>query len=232
MQNIGLEVYADNLFNMTNFNSIWEELNNVVDKYYVRSAVSAGIQRIVSEDRNLIMNEKLKSLVQHVQNDWAATIEDIKENFNFNILDVAYMPFPAYKVQIEVEDHKLKDGVTKKRYLIATVSLLCNYYTVYFLDRYSITDIDNSPDSLPVNFSVSFSKVVNPYFKEAAELFSTLSKIVEKHFPNYHFLPHGMLMTQIVDGKCELPTVPGDGPHPVFLYLFDADIPKNLEIRE
>lgn len=173
---------------------------------------------------------KIRGLIAGDYTAWEKVIDQLKENFGDEVLDMNYMQFPCHQAMIEMGTEST-DRYELKRCAIINISLLCPFYTIFFKDDIFFHGYDDGNGD-GANISVVFSKDDKPGNKRGF-LLEEWKTAVNRSFPEYNFVPHKFLFTCKIKGATlnnemyEL-TVP---QYPVYNFLFDPAFPRDDRLQ-
>lgn len=151
-----------------------------------------------------ILKEKTQRLMDEENTPWKQFVTALVSQFDpGSVTDMAYHQFPSYTVQVELAGGVESQG--HKRYLIADVSLLGNFYTAFIDDRYLYGGYENFVGKIHFQFSVLYHKTGKDGTKEVQAICNLLAKF----FPDHSFVQHKILFDMMVDGQTpyDLPVV-------------------------
>lgn len=141
-----------------------------------------------------ILSKKINDIIANKQTNWTSFIELMKNNWEEKVLDMNYYQFPSHIVKLKLK-HEICESVERQLSVIANVSLLCNYYTVFFEDHYI--------------FNSHSKKIVKPYhtilFKndcdvDSLKTFNEMQENIQFFFPTHEFIHHQSLFNYKING--------------------------------
>jgi len=202
--------------------TIISELLEYIHKYY-----SIGIPGLLNYQGQSalesILEKKINSLDSEEQTPWFALIKSLREVFEgYELQDCGFLQFPNYVCYI-VMDNQRSENVNMKTRLVCALSLLCDYYTIFFEDIYTMERYELVyPSEAPGLAVVSFEG--HPAFKTHSKEITELKSLIATKFPGYSYLHHKPLFkTPIAAG------IPhGEGPsevpvsYSIYRYLFNS----------
>ncbi len=208
------------------------QLENIVKTYYPPNIGNTPDLALPIPDRATIVAGKINAIIAKEPTVWSQLIAAVENTYAFPVKDISYLQTPNYKLEIILNKWQYAEHISCTRSLTLLVSLLCPYYTLYFEDNYTISNVKRDSSSRDVPLKVVFSQIMPDLFENAGGYIYDLKNIVGKYFPQYICLFHKFLMQRTVDGKYDLPWAIDEGPHPLFFYLFDGPFDKNMEILD
>lgn len=155
----------------------------------------------------------------------------LKKRFqNFKVLVNFYRQFPNYSISIQLLNDQSEYS---ERYLFLTlkISMLTNYFTVFFEEITKHTDIIISP-GYAINSTIIFLE--SQKFPERLQYFEQIKQIVKECFSEYNFVKHYILFST----KVEHGTLYGDSSanegikNSLYRYLFDNQDYINLYVTK
>lgn len=167
-----------------------------------------------------ILTEKINLVISKERTPWVDFIEKLQSEFADSILDMDYLQFPCHLVKITLKKEHHSD-YEFERYLVVNVSLLCNYYTLFFEDRFRFKDYTNDiiKPSITILFSRKLSEKVH-----FDDLVTKIESQLVKYFGNYSRINHKLLFDYKVEAV--LPYTEGEGeqevPFSFYQLLFDS----------
>lgn len=203
------------------------ELTAIVNRFYPENPELPG-----SLERNEIITLKLQELTSGVNNQWTKLVKSIEEAQKLPVRNWAFLQFPNYKLTVEFGETTYPDHITSTRALVLIISLLGPYYTVYFEDIYTISNVISDTNRRPAQFKIVFTEVTPELFPTASEYLATLKKMTTDYFPDYQYLHHKFLMRRKVEGLYQLPSEIDNGPHTFFKYLFNNQPEFLVDIKD
>ena len=167
-----------------------------------------------------ILEKKIIAVQDGTPNDWTRLISVLTEKKIGEVRDAAYIQFPSYTATIILKQAST-EWIEFTQYLHVTVSLLTNYYTVYFEDRLGHKVFYESEKHNPHTY-LYYSNIRDPT-SPSAEAFHEVKSIVASVFRNHQFVPHQLLFDHKVQGVYSLyePQDQGLMEAPLFTLLFD-----------
>jgi len=158
------------------------------------------------------LGEKLKSHFSHLP----VHFEDYKQ-------------FPSYSIVIELGHHH-HDGVQHLLRLVIKISLLVNYYTIYFEDIIKYNHLRYGLG--PVNTTVVSFQMQRE--KDHAQHVNAVEGFLKECFPDYFFVAHELLFAlkikygNLIDEELET----ANQTKAIFSFLFDNVIHAGLLVVE
>jgi hypothetical protein len=177
-----------------------------------------------------IVEKKIDEVSNNIKTPWYFLIEDIKTKFvKYSLFDEGFHQFPSYYAKIEIE--RSKDGGKEfSRTVIINISLLTDYYTIYFEDffKYSLYKDNKFGISRPPTMKIVYCKsCLEKYF---LDFIDSLKSVIKQHFPKKEFIDHSILFDHEVDGGTVygkmLEYVPGKN-YSIYEYLFFSGINRS-----
>jgi len=167
-----------------------------------------------------ILKDKIDSIINHQSTAWESFASDLSCLNEHSLFNMSYLQFPCFigKLQI-VSDENSRFNM--QRTLVIAVSLLCDYYTLYFEDTYAFagyTDLSVKP-----KLHILFSKRNDSGEEEV--LFNTVHSMLRKSFPRFGFVNHKLLFDTRIKGGFVYPDGEAcpDRRMNLFNFLFDGD---------
>ncbi|HWC52329.1 MAG TPA: hypothetical protein VG676_02005 [Chitinophagaceae bacterium] len=202
---------------------MWKEqvlyLLNQVYKYYPVGMSHLRNVHPGYKEMRAIVAKKINQIIEKEETPWSRLIKKLEIEFKLNLLDMGYLQFPCYAARIKIQQDKT-DFFNYHKDFVLVISLLCDFYTVYYEDTYQFTN--HLPAENPVSFKVIFLK--NKDEKEDQEkLFDTLCKIIPVYFNNYGYIHHRILfehkVTDVFPYSEDITTIKKE--FPIYNLLFE-----------
>ena len=203
--------------------SIVFELLEHIHKYY-----PIGLPQIAHEHKGYadIKNRiavKVNEIIENKKTRWTTLIEDIKKAYPYlQVSDFGHLQFPNYLVSIEVEKNETKQ-ITYTKSLVLCISLLVDYYTVYFEDLVRIKDKEEGYDHAgSLNYDVVYFNSCKE--RDCFEKGYLLKKLAGQAFSTKKFVDHKILYDYKILGGAKY----GDeynslNESTIFQFLFNND---------
>jgi len=124
---------------------------------------------------------------------------ELKEKWpGLEIINLNHLCFPNYRFVLDL-GKTLNNQFEQRTRLEICVSLLCDYYTLYFVDDFYLLDFAHGPRLLaaPPFEIYSFKKrKADPYL----EMVKEVHEMVETRFPNKKYAWHSLLLSHPLTG--------------------------------
>lgn len=214
-------------------NDVVLDLLVYVQKYYPLGMPHYYNQpRVCALEKDEIVLKKINSITDHEETAWSKLISEA-ELANQTMFDMSYLQFPCYPLYITMDTVGGSNELTNhSRQVVLIISLLCPYYTVFYLDSYVFKNIWTTERTIVPTFRIAYSEILPEFETKEKEIFEQLRRLTEKHFFGYTFLRHRIAFGNYIKSDIQLEGQANSGPYPLFSYLFDGyfDL-NNLEIR-
>lgn len=183
-------------------------------------------------ERDHIVTNKINDLIEGKETAWSLFVNELKKH-DCELLDMAPIQFPSYVIHIKLKTPDFSTPeILHKRELVVVVSLLCPYYTIYYLDTYRFNTIRAAHHRYGPTFRIAFKDLLPEFSFDQEALLKEVEELIKRYFPNHAYAIHGMLMHRYLSPGIILEGQIGEGPYPIYSYLFDDTFNfKNLEIR-
>ncbi len=150
------------------------------------------------QERLAIVENKIIGLNEGKTTLWNQIIAEIRDTFaNTTVYDRSYYQFPSYVVELSLFSKQLPE-IRHDRNIIANLSLLTTYYTVFIEDKYFFTHLSHEPFKNPYHaISLSYKR------NGDSALFDDIAKLramIQSNFQNHKFIPHIQLFNHKVTG--------------------------------
>ncbi|MGF6924645.1 hypothetical protein QFZ48_000145 [Chitinophaga sp. W2I13] len=228
----GFKMYPTQTFDSSKADEIMLDLLRYIHQYYPIGLPEYYNQPRRMMERDHILANKISDLTEGKETAWSIFVRELKQH-NWELLDMAYIQFPSYVVRIKLKTPDFSTPeIFHSRELVVVVSLLCPYYTIYYLDTYRFNTIRAAHHRYRPIFRIAFKEVLPEFsFNQDAHL-KEVEDLTRLHFPSHNYASHGMLMQRYLSPGIVLEGQSGEGPYPIYSYLFDYTFNiKNLEIR-
>lgn len=168
-----------------------------------------------------ILARKIDSIIKKQSDTWSDCVRAVDSVFNSQVRDLSYFQFPSYQLKVHIQDPS-EAGPSTEISLIVTISLLCKYFTFFFIEEYKHTSF---VDIVPMPYSrVLYLKSVKGNQSVNSSLIEALNKKIVASFPGYSFLSHKQLMQYTVVGGSNY--IDGhelaEPSYNIYQYLFDG----------
>lgn len=110
----------------------------------------------------------------------------------YELFDQSYFQFPNYVFRINISEKKTED-YRKNVFFELCISLLADYYTVFFEEQYRIDD--NPPTMFAIR---SYEKLVQDI--KCQEIAQTIQLLMENNFPEKKYIPYKLLEEYKISG--------------------------------
>lgn len=183
-------------------------------------------------ERDQIVADKINGLIEEKETAWSLFVIELKKH-EWELFDMAYIQFPSYVVHIKLKSPDFSTPeILHERELVVVVSLLCPYYTIYYLDTYRFDTIRSAHHRFGPTFRIVFKDLLPEFSFDQDALLKEVERLTKLHFPSYSYAGHGMLMRRYLTPGIVLEGQSDEGPYPIYSYLFDHTFSfRNLEIR-
>jgi hypothetical protein len=172
---------------------------------------------------------KIDDLDNNIKTPWSDFFTQVEKKFQqYQTFDESYHQFPSYITTIQLEKSKDSEREITKE-LVINVSLLTDYYTIFFKDSYKYlrygTDSLRVPPGLEIIYYENGTE--KTYFDFAAEL----KNMIQQYFPNHLFVEHYLLFNTEVAGGIiygqgfDIPLL--DTRYSIYEFLFSNYINKD-----
>lgn len=182
---------------MNNVN-ILKDLFDIVSRYY---PVKVGTKKNnFGGDKEYAerIEKKISELLTQTKTQWSLFIKNVGEiRGSGSVLNMDYIQFPSYVAEIELES-KRTAAFLLRRNLVVSVSLLGNYYTFFFEDKYTFLQYTNG--LIKPECKIVFLNTDLPTPFEENMLF--VKKNLEFLFPAFDLIDFRILFRNTVDNVC------------------------------
>lgn len=198
------------------------ELLGYIHKYY--SIGIPGLYNYPGQSAlRSILEKKINSLDCEEQTPWFALIESLREIFEgYDLQDCGFLQFPNYLCCIVMDDQR-SENVNMKTRLVFALSLLCDYYTIFFEDIYTTTsyqvpDLTHAPRLAVVSFET------HPGFKTYSKQITELKSLTSRMFSSHSYLHHKPLFKIPIAAGIPHGEGPSEVPvsYSIYRYLFNS----------
>ncbi len=189
-----------------------------IDRYYATAADQTFTAKL--NERNKITAAKIERLIAGEPTPWNNLVQDVKASWP-NVTDLAFRQFPSYMLTIGEPADSIGNEVYSKRQFSLCVSLLGNFYTLFFEEQYYFQRMKDHPDDYDPSYRFYFRELLGPENKKLEKDFHKISRLCQQHFPDHQYIRHTWSMLQSVP---DLLTDQGESPlqdRTVFACLFD-----------
>jgi hypothetical protein len=197
----------------------YPEMLEVIQKIY-----APGVDHHAAyTQRNAITESKILAMMREEQTAWTALMEDMQLVYP-NSLDMSYERFPNYRLRISMPARQ--DGMVRRhREFHVVVSLLADFYTCFWEDRYEMLEFrDEKALVSPGIICTVFSDLIRKY-PDCLAMMKTAELLLARHFPAHRYVNHYGLFTSDADCNAALPGSDKEQPpYKYFTYLFDDSI--------
>ncbi|WP_142688644.1 hypothetical protein [Chitinophaga polysaccharea] len=204
---------------------------------YIHQYYPIGLPEYYNQPRRMIERDhivanKINDLIEGKETAWSLFVKELKKR-DWELLDMAFIQFPSYVVHIKLKTPDFSTPeILHQRELVVVVSLLCPYYTIYYLDTYRFNTIRAAHYRFGPIFRITFKDLLPEFSFDQEALLKEVEDLTKQYFPSHNYASHGMLMNRYLTPGIILEGQSGAGPYPIYSYLFDHTFNfKNLEIR-
>ncbi|MGC4231554.1 MAG: hypothetical protein QM594_00955 [Niabella sp.] len=160
-----------------------KELEKIVLKYYEKDDF-----KIKS-----IVNKKIEVEVASKDAIFTRFCKILQDNVRpLTVYNFMHFNFPNYVAAINFPDNTTED-IAKRSYLVICLSLLADYYTLYFSDTFyfrNYGDYKDGVDLVPPHFTIH-SLETNPSFLDSK--INAIKESIAVFFPNRKYIRHDLL---------------------------------------
>ena len=204
--------------------NVIRELMNSIKKYYPINTCIKNEDYPGDQLLDKIVADKIDSFTSdNLPKECYDLVNEINANFGAFTLHVRYYNFfPSYVITIELAD-KAVDCVRRVSWLNVKISMLTNYFTVYFEDQNWFNNLSDFKGSFkPIYFGVLSTR--NTFYDPDEHLFNNLKNITLSYFPEYKHVSHKLLLDTKIDNRTPLGKYKDIiEPHSIYSFLFDND---------
>jgi hypothetical protein len=168
------------------------EIMKCLDGYYLFGLPNLQRQYKGEAEMSKIVSKKIVNIQAGKGNNWTDLMGTIKEKVAGELFDRAYYQFPSYDATIELEKGT-KGAIELTTNLNIGISLLGNYYTVYFEDLAKARGFSSDPSNDPTWILYYSKKAVNG--EALTQKLNDVRGYIEQHFIGFTFVPHDLLFT-------------------------------------
>ena len=195
------------------------ELLNRIHYYYPIGQEQLGTNHPGYIDYNKILTSKINNIIEDKKSNWDELTKLIMGIYKDGFFDMNYLQFPSHigKIALKNELHQEYDY---QQTLVINISLLCNFYTIFFEDTFIYK---NYIDPLPK----PKTKILYLNQKKKIEINHTIEIIQQKIkwlFPEYEYINHKVLF--LYEIKAGVPYTDGyeyaTPPYFIYNFLFDG----------
>ncbi|TZF82287.1 hypothetical protein FW774_16515 [Pedobacter sp. BS3] len=209
----------------TEFPDSLQDLIAATLKYYpvgfdIPNTQYSGYQNLLK-----IIEQKIDLLIdQKLPDECEALVKSVRESFgDYAIITEFERQFPNYCLTIKLL-HKDLDEISIYYYLKLKISLLTNYFTIFYNELIHHKNIPAWPGRfVPLRTSVISSNIM--LVDQEQKYLNILAAIVKECFPNYTFVNHRLLFNRRV--RYGTPHGMEDNnltiQYPLYNFLFDND---------
>jgi len=225
-------MYPTLMFDSSKGDKIMLDLLKYIHQYYPIGLPEYYNQPRRMIERDHIVANKINDLIEGKETAWTLLVKELKKR-DCELLDLASIQFPSYVVHIKLKTPDFStQEILHQRELVVVVSLLCPYYTIYYLDTYQFKTIRAAHHRHGPIFRIAFKDLLPEFLFDQEALLKEVEGLTKQYFPSHVYASHGMLMHRYLSPGIILEGQSGEGPYPIYSYLFDHTFKfKNLEIR-
>lgn len=194
------------------------ELINCVNKFYGKPMDDDFNEKLLQ--RNEITADKINKIIVGELMPWSQLVQETRSVWPI-VNDLASRQFPSYLLAIEGFESVSTEIVYTKRTLYLCISLLCKFYTVFYIDDYFFPKMKESSDDPDPRYQFYFKNLLPESKVKLDKEVDKVREICERHFMDYQYADHEWPMIHFVEGKILDQEEPETIQHPVFHYLFD-----------
>ncbi len=167
-----------------------------------------------------ILKGKIDSIINRQSTAWERFASELSGLNEYFLFDMSYLQFPGFTGKLQILSDE-NSRFNMQRALVISVSLLCDYYTLYVEDTYTFRDYGDL--SLKPKLHILFSKKNDSGEEEG--LFNTVHEMLRKSFPRFGFVNHKLLFDTRIKGGFVYPDGEAcpDMLMSLFNFLFDGD---------
>ncbi|NLR81012.1 hypothetical protein [Chitinophaga eiseniae] len=206
------------------------DLLSYIQKYYPIGMPEYYAQpRIVPLQRDTIIESKLGNTDTMEASNWTSLVKEISKP-DYAIQDFYFNQSPSYSLNILLDYRDSQQNLQHQRKIILNISLLCPYFTVFLLDTYSFDHLKPMNRHLIPTFRLAHTGT-GENGEQGSTFMKDVKEAVMRHFNDYQFVAHDILLKRQVSGTLQLGGQPQPGPYPIYSYLFDEFFQlKNLAV--
>lgn len=180
-----------------------------------------------------ITANKIDSLVNNKVTEWSHLVAALEKRFGDKVFDIAYWQFPCYMLRVVLKEEK-NDRFEYVQNFIVNISLLCNFYTIYFEDVFFYpTYVSKGATPLQQRVIYFQNEGIGKEHELNPEEIETLLRL---HFKEHRYISHKTLFDYKVSGGYPGMESLEDATHfeyPIYSFLFDSLMTyDNLKVVE
>jgi hypothetical protein len=207
---------------MNNKKEILNDLIEAIHKYY---PITQGVPNEEYEGYRIlqkIIDTKIDGFTSgKLPDDCYALITQIAECFNNCPVNVHwYTNFPSYSISVELANETM-DHIKRTSSLNVKISLLTNYYTIFFEEMNVFNGFKERHDkNKPVLFRILSSKNLNVDTEKT--FIAKVQNIITPLFPGYKYVNHDFLFKKKLPKGIPIGFLdPIPNYYPIYAFLFD-----------
>ena len=151
-----------------------------------------------------------------LEKDWTSFSNDLKVGLESEEVFINSSPaFPAFTLIVPLSDENKQD-LRERKILHVSLSLLTNHYTIFVESTIFFQNYKRYGDTL---YQRIFHGEKNSNLEEL-NVFNKVKDLLIKHFPNYKYVSHSLLMNNTVQDKKPLGTLSEKSEYPIYSFLF------------
>ncbi len=170
-----------------------------------------------------ILDRKINEIAEGHTSSWTMLKDEIKCIFpHQSIIEQSYNQFPSYQLYIRIFERDEK-GIRFERRLCLNISLLCQYYTLFFETIVSIKSHNDSEHSVATSRIFSFFDLEESKKNDIDEI----KLLIEKNYKDYQFVHHKILFSYFIEGcgtYSNWQEYETGQKNPIYLFLFDSHL--------
>ncbi|MFM9909705.1 MAG: hypothetical protein ACKVOW_10165 [Chitinophagaceae bacterium] len=208
-----------------------KEINTILadlEKYYSRLSDNGGNSIFKFQLISDIVEKKINNIISGEASNWLNFVRELKNHYpDKMIMDMGYIQFPSYLLNISLEETNFQYG-KRKLSLNLALSLLSNFYTIYMSEEYVFTAIEQiDPENAQVSFWRSLRNDVDSSYTKYSH---KINYFINQYFPEYTFIPHKLLLSYKIQEISPWPENNAElslNEASLYILLFDGLSPLN-----
>ncbi|WP_139170391.1 hypothetical protein [Chitinophaga terrae (ex Kim and Jung 2007)] len=180
-----------------------------------------------------IIEKKINAMIAEEDTLGSALREAIKlSTGDYQLFDLSSRQFPCYLIGIFYEEDTSGD-LSRRTFLLFTISLLCNCYTYFIHDYYRVfgqITFSQRRKMYPID---SVSLVSHASFEKIKPIVESVSMKIENILPTYKYVSHLQLFGSKVTGAAPYGKSIDDNPtqsYSIYHFLFDSYFEENPHV--
>lgn len=212
-----------------------ELIKGLVQDIYTHYSVQQSYDEdpIAYEGIQNIIDLKIKQFTSNsLPDNYYSLLRFLQDTFKDRLINnQLYSNFPSYSITIELRN-ELRDEIKTLTWLNIRISLLTNYYTIYFEERNHFSGFKIRGDKdIPVLFCILSSKNLNV---DSGNLYvAKVQELLLNLFPGYQYINHSLLLNYKIPDRIPIGYVdPIPNFYPIYAFLFDnwVDLPTTTVV--